>query len=161
MDKQKTIAAGMGLGAICALVQLALPELVRLPAPPPGLALPLALLSPAAVLIAIVGRIAGRRFFDPELIDGQPPAPGSAAAIDGRVLQNTVEQALIAALVWPFVAHVQGGAAVLVLAVGFAVLRLIFWVGYHKAPPLRSLGFAGTFYSTVLALVWAVISALI
>ena len=110
---------------------------------------------PGLVLAAIIGRIAQRRFSDDALIDGGGAAPGSPAWIDGRVLVNTVEQALLAALIWPFVAMTLGGVLALYLGGGFVVARLAFWVGYHVAPPLRAFGFAATFYPTVLAGLWA------
>ena len=146
------------MGAVCALCLVLLPAVVTLPDLTPMQALPVAYLFPAIILVAVIGRIAQRRFFDEDLIDGDRPAPHTAAEIDQRVLTNTAEQALIAALVWPFVAMVQGGAAVIVLGAGFAVFRTIFWLGYHAAPPFRSMGFAGTFYATVLALIWSGLS---
>lgn len=158
MSQQRTIAIGMAMGTVCAAILVLLPGFAPFPTLQPGEALPLALLFPAATLIAMIGRIAQRRFFDPDLIEGQHAEAGSPADIDQRVLTNTVEQALIAVLVWPFVAMVQGGAATILLGAGFMAFRALFWIGYHRAPPFRAMGFAGTFYSTVLALLWSLVT---
>ncbi|AHD00370.1 50S ribosomal protein L11 [Leisingera methylohalidivorans DSM 14336] len=109
------------------------------------------------VLALIIGRIAQRRFFDDAIIDGDPFAPGSPAEIDQRVLTNTAEQLVLALAVWPFAAVALGGAVVLALGLSFALMRVLFWAGCHLSLPLRGLGFAGTFYPTVIAAVWAVV----
>ena len=46
---------------------------------------------------------------------------------------------------------------VLVMSLAFAIARLLFWIGYHRAPPLRAFGFAATFYPTVAAALWALV----
>jgi hypothetical protein len=107
------------------------------------------------VLAAMIGRLAQRRFFDAAIIDGDAFRPGSGADIDQRVLSNTMEQMMVALCVWPFAGQVLGADLLLPLGVSFAVTRVMFWIGYHASPPLRGLGFAGTFYPTVVAGVWA------
>ncbi len=161
MEKRQTIALGMALGALwgAALIWagtalIVLPVFSLLPT------LAFAFLGPGIVLALIVGRLAQRRFFDDVTIDGDAFAPGAPGEIDARVLQNTVEQLLLALCLWPPVAYLLGtsgpGVAV-ALGCGFALARLAFWVGYHRAPPLRAFGFAATFYPTVLALLWALV----
>lgn len=100
-------------------------------------------------LALMIGRLAQRRFFDDTLIDGQ--ALHGPAAVDGRVLQNTVEQIVLALCIWPLAGLVLGTGTLLTLGVGFAVARLAFWLGYHLAPPLRAFGFAASFYPTLFA----------
>lgn len=115
-----------------------------------------AFLAPGLVLIAMIGRQAQRRFFDDTIIDGGPLA--GSAEIDGRVLQNTLEQLVLAMAVWPAAAVLlgeDGPGVILTLGIWFAVARLLFWAGYHVAPPLRAIGFATTFYPTVLVALWA------
>ena len=124
---------------------------------PLNVALIAAFAPPGFVLLAMIGRLAQRRFFDDAIIDGAPPAPGSGAEIDARVLQNTVEQAVLALLLWPLVGLVLGGALIVALGASFAVARLLFWIGYHVSPAARALGFAATFYPTVLGALWAVL----
>ncbi|KMW56120.1 putative Ribosomal protein L11 [Candidatus Rhodobacter oscarellae] len=117
-----------------------------------------AFLPPGAVYALMIARMAARRMFDDALIDGQ--APTGAAEIDRRVAQNTLEQLVLALLIWPGATHliVTDGPGVLVmLGFGFAVARVLFWIGYHISPPLRAFGFAATFYPSVLILIWAVL----
>jgi hypothetical protein len=122
--------------------------------------LALSFLFPGLVMALMIGRLAARRFFDDATIDGEPFAPNSAAETDARVLQNTVEQLVLALALWPvtgYVLAVDGPGVVICLGVGFAFARLCFWIGYHISPPLRAFGFAATFYPTVMAVIWAVL----
>ena len=112
------------------------------------------------ILLALIGRLAQRRFFDDAIIDGEPFAPGSGADIDQRVLVNTVEQVVLALCIWPIAAGTLGIDLILLLGVGFAITRVLFWIGYHISPPLRGFGFAAGFYPTVLAALctlWALV----
>lgn len=130
---------------------------------PAGRGLALAAFPAGLVMILLIARLAALRFFDDALIDGQPFAKGSGPARLQSVLQNSVEQSLLAALVWPLAAvslGPQGGDVVLVLGLGFGLTRILFWIGYVSNPPLRAFGFAGGFYPTVLVAVWTIISLL-
>lgn len=155
--RRGTILAGMTAGALWALAVVFGPALIDLPFLPPPIALPGAFLAPGLVLAAMVGRLAQRRIFGDAVIDAGATAPGSPAEIDRCVLRDTVEQLVLALAIWPFVALTQGGAAAIALGLSFALMRLLFWIGCHLSPPLRGLGFAGTFYPTVLAGLWALI----
>ena len=76
-----------------------------------------------------------------------------------RLISSATALCSSAALaIWPFVANSLGGAVVMALGFGFAVARVLFWIGYHISPPLRSLGFAATFYPTVVAAIWSVLA---
>ena len=110
----------------------------------------LAMAGPALILSLLIGRLASRRFFDPDLIDGEPYVIGSAAEIDQRVLTNTVEQTVLAACIWAFALTCFGPELIVAFGIGFFAARLVFWIGYHMSPPLRAFGFAATFYPTVL-----------
>ncbi|WP_044008345.1 MAPEG family protein [Leisingera methylohalidivorans] len=156
-SKRPQILTGMALGALWGVMVTGLPQWLGLPYIPAPIALPGAFLAPGLVLALIIGRIAQRRFFDDAIIDGDPFAPGSPAEIDQRVLTNTAEQLVLALAVWPFAAVALGGAVVLALGLSFALMRVLFWAGCHLSLPLRGLGFAGTFYPTVIAAVWAVV----
>ena len=158
MGKRALIFGGMALGLIWAVAIVWLPQQLDLPFIPAPVAVPGALVAPGVVMLLVIGRLAQRRFFDDDLIDGQPPEPGTGASVDQRVLTNTVEQIVLALAIWPFVANSLGGAVVLALGFGFAVARVLFWVGYHISPPLRSLGFAATFYPTIVAAIWSVLA---
>jgi len=118
-----------------------------------------AFLAPGLVMVAMIGRLAQRRFFDESIIDGQAYAKGSTAEIDQRVLTNTFEQLVLALCIWPAAAIIltgYGPGVIMALGFGFAFARLAFWAGYHISPPLRAFGFAATFYPTVLVALWAV-----
>ena len=152
--KRTKILIGMALGALWAVAVVVLPGLGPQPFVPLNLALVYAFLPGGLFLMLVIGRLAQRRFFDDAIIDGEPFAPGSGAEIDQRVLTNTVEQMLLALLIWPFAASWLGGQTVIVMGVAMAVARLAFWIGYHLSPPLRAFGFAASFYPTILAVVW-------
>ncbi|KIC34441.1 MAPEG family protein [Leisingera sp. ANG-S5] len=154
-SKRPRILIGMAIGALWGLLVVGLPQWLGLPYIPAPIALPGAFLAPGLVLVLIIGRLAQRRFFDDAIIDGEPFAPGSPAEIDQRVLTNSIEQLVLALAIWPFAAVTLGGAVAIALGLSFAVMRLLFWGGYHLSPPLRGLGFAGTFYPTVIAGIWA------
>ena len=154
--KRATIAIGMVLGALWAVAIVLLPLRMGLPFVPPALAIPAAFLIPGVVMAMMIGTVAARRFFDADLIDGEVAAVGSGADIDARVLRNTVEQMVLALLIWPFIGFSLGGVTILALGIGMALARLLFWAGYHISPPLRSLGFAASFYPTLFGAFWAV-----
>ena len=155
MRKRAKIALGMITGAVWALAVVALPQFADVPFLPPPIALPGAFFAPGLVTVAMIGRLAQRRFFDDEIIDGAGFKPGSGAWVDQRVLSNTIEQLVLALVLWPFVALTLGGVVVVVMGFAFALARLAFWAGYHLSPPMRGFGFAATFYPTLVATVWA------
>lgn len=118
-----------------------------------------AFLAPGVVMLLMVARLAQRRFFDDALIDGDEFAADSGADIDRRVLTNTTEQLVLALCIWPAAAVLlseQGPGVIVTLGVNFALARVLFWIGYHKAPPLRAFGFAASFYPTILVTLWTV-----
>ena len=157
METRRKIAVGMAAGVAWSFaVLIGAAMFVQLPVFALMPTIMTAFLAPGLVMIAMVGRLAQRRFFDDAIIDGE--AFSGAAAIDQRVLSNTVEQLVLAMAVWPAAAVLlgaEGPGVILVLGVAFAVARLAFWAGYHMAPPLRAFGFAATFYPTVLVALWA------
>lgn len=147
------ILVGMGAGLLWAVGVLWLGQQVPVPI---GLIQPVllgALFAPGLVLIALIGRLAQRRFMDDAAVDGAGFAPGSGGEIDQRVLQNTLEQIALALCIWPLSGFVLGAGMPLVLGLAFAIARIAFWVGYRISPPLRAFGFAATFYPTILVAV--------
>ncbi|EPX79857.1 MAPEG family protein [Litoreibacter arenae] len=158
MTKRALILAGMGAGTLWALVTVPLARAVTHAVKMPLLdALSLAFLPCGVVLLAMIGRLAQRRFFDDAIIDGEAFRAESPADIDQRVLRNTVEQGMLAVLLWPLIGSVLGGGAVLFLGASFAVTRVMFWLGYHISPPLRAFGFAAGFYPTITLLIAALV----
>lgn len=117
------------------------------------------LLVPAASLFVGIGFIANRRFLSEDAIDGGA-SPGRAGMIASRYVQNTLEQAVLATLVWLALTAIEPGRAVVLvpmLAVSFGVGRIAFWIGYLFAPWGRAFGFGLTFYPTATALIWLIV----
>ncbi|WP_322865648.1 MAPEG family protein [Aquicoccus sp. G2-2] len=157
MRKRSKIGIGMGLGMLWAVLVVGCPQSLTQPFVPINVALISAFVPGGLFLLVIIGRLAQRRFFEDAIIDGDPFRPGSPAEIDQRVLQNTVEQLVLAMALWPFVGLTLGALVVIWMGVGFAIARIIFWLGYHLSPPLRAFGFAASFYPTVLGALWAIV----
>jgi len=155
MPKRMKIAIGMGFALLWSIIIVWWPQTLSLPFMPLNTVIIMAVLPGGLVMLALIGLLAQRRFFDDRIIDGQAFAPGSRADIDQRVLTNTLEQLVLCFVLWPFVALTLGGLVVQVMGIGFGVARLLFWLGYHVSPPLRAFGFGATFYPTVLATLWA------
>src|SRR5579863_10613732 len=108
----------------------------------------------ALCLLAGVGRIANRRFFVPDAIEG---GPAPSIEIDQRYLQNTMEQlvlAIVAHLALVTIVAPESIRAVAVLVMLFVIGRIMFWFGYHRSGPARAFGFATTFYPTVAVYVF-------
>ena len=154
MNKRSSILIGMSAGAVWSVAVVVGPSFGPQPFLPLNLALIYAFLPAGLFLMLVIGRIAQRRFFDDAIVDGVAPVSGSGADIDQRVLTNTVEQCVLALLLWPFAASWLGGVTAIVMGIGFGIARLAFWIGYHASPPLRAFGFAASFYPTVLATLW-------
>lgn len=155
MKKRPAILVGMVAGLIWALVVIGGASQANIPFVPAPVALLGAFFPGGLVICLMIGRLAQRRFFDDDTIDGQPFDLGSGAYIDQRVLANTVEQMVLAFAIWPFVALTLGGQVIMAMGLAFAVTRLLFWAGYHISPPLRGFGFAATFYTTIVAALWS------
>lgn len=155
MTKRTKIILGQGIGLLCAVLIVALPQSMQAGFLPINAALITAFLPGGLVALAMVGMIATRRLFDDSVIGGGPLHPGSRAATDQRALANTIEQIVLALALWPFVALTLGGLTVIWMGVGFAFARLAYWLGYHVSPLLKSVGFGAGFYPTVLAALWA------
>ena len=157
MSKRSSISIGMALGVLWSVALLwVAAAYVQVPIIALMPTIMAAYLAPGLVMALMVGRLAQRRFFDDDIVDGQ--ALTDAAGIDQRVLRNTVEQMVLALAIWPAAAVMLGGlgpGVILCLGFGFAFARLVFWVGYHLSPPFRAFGFAATFYPTALVGLWA------
>jgi hypothetical protein len=115
-----------------------------------------AALGPLVSVTAAIGFIANRRFFSADDIEGSGLTEGTAGVRVARaVLQNTLEQAVLAVPVYVSLAMTLPARAValpLLLAVAFVVGRALFAAGYARGAAARSFGFALTFYPSVGAL---------
>jgi hypothetical protein len=158
--KQRGVLGGMAIGASTAVVLIAAgialnpfgysPELdfeARI-----TVALESCLL-PAFFLAVCIGRLAKHRFFTPEDIDGSGTSEGTQQArVLQSLLQNTLEQGLLAALIylaWSVVMPPSWLSAVPMAAIAFSVGRILFFAGYAKGAPSRAIGFTLAFYPSL------------
>lgn len=115
------------------------------------------------MLLAGVGTVARQRFFSDHDIDGSAPEQGSSVELNIRYIENTSEQVVLA-----FIAHLSLAVVIPIhllhiiplLVSLFVVARICFWIGYHISPAARAMGFAATFYPTVVAYVYVVVKVL-
>lgn len=157
MSIRSKIILGQVIGLAWAVTVVWLPMTMSAPFMPLNTVMITALMPGGLVLLAMVSMIALRRLFDSSVIAGGALHPGSRAEIDQRALSNTLEQLVVAIVLWPFAALTLGGFVVLWMGISFALARLVYWLGYHVSPLVKSVGFGATFYPTVLATLWAVL----
>ena len=108
----------------------------------------------AALWLAIaVGRLARHRFFSDDDIEGALRPGSLRAAVLQSLVQNTLEQTVLAVVAygaWLLATRPAAPVATAWIAVGcFSVGRLLFFLGYGRGAAARSFGFALTFYPTV------------
>ena len=161
--KRRGVARGMAIGAVCTIAGV-----VGAAAWHPSALLPdnntIARISfalkwavvPCLCLLATVAGLARHRFFTPEDIDGGGLSPGTAKAhVLQAVLQNTLEQTVLACLaylIWAVTVPHAWLASIPAAAALFLVGRVSFFHGYRRGAPARAFGFATTFYPTVALL---------
>lgn len=108
----------------------------------------------AVWLMVSIGTLARHRFVTPQDIDGSGLTSGSPAArVYQAILQNTLEQTVLASVAYSAfaaVAPVSFLGALPVAVLLFWIGRFTFWRGYANGAAHRAFGFALTFYSTVL-----------
>ncbi|CAJ1338366.1 unnamed protein product [Effrenium voratum] len=161
-SEQRGVAVGMGLSLLLTLTGL-------LPAAFGGLPFPLkddmssrlanALTWDLLVILPVLGtvaRLAKFRFFSPADINAAASkSSSSAAGIMQAIIQNTLEQAVMAFgahLVWAATMPIYSQAVVPVSACFFFSGRVMFASGYSKGAPARAVGFSITFQPTALML---------
>ena len=162
-EKQRGVLVGMAAGlfvtiALLAAAIITAPEALL---PDTGVASPWAheLAWDALVVACLainIGRLAAHRFFTPADIDGGAGSDGTTAArLLQATLQNTLEQTVLALAthaVWAATTPRSWQAAIPVAAVLFVLGRILFWRGYARGAPARAVGFALTFYPSVVML---------
>ena len=113
-------------------------------------------------LVVAVGSLARHRFFNPGDIGGSGLADDSQAAkVKQAYLQNTLEQVVLAAVVYGMAAvllPVAWLSSIPAAAILFAVGRVLFRARYEKGAAARALGFGLTFYPTVALLVVVIVA---
>jgi hypothetical protein len=170
-DKQRGVLKGMSVGAVTSLVAIVGAIVIgpAVIAPDATASDRLAFALCADTFIALwlgvsIGLLARHRFFTPEDIDGGGLTRGSETAnVMQATLQNTLEQTVLAVLVhlaWATLMPVSWIAAIPAAVILFLSGRVLFVLGYRGGAPSRALGFALTFYPTVLMLVFVVGAAI-
>ena len=123
------------------------------------------LLIPLSVLIISIARIARYRFFSSEDIDSTAAStPSSPLLCLQSLLQNTLEQTILAAFVYCLWIVMTPSVWLSVLPLSaccFLIGRILFIKGFRKGAVSRALGFALTFYPTVILFVLIVIRDLL
>jgi uncharacterized membrane protein YecN with MAPEG domain len=113
-------------------------------------------------LAVSIGMLARHRFFTPEDIDGAAQSSGSQRAqVLQSKLQNTLEQvvlAILAHMMWAVIMPVSWITGVPAAAMLFFVGRILFIRGYDGGAPARALGFALTFYPSIIMLLLSVVT---
>lgn len=166
--KQRGVARGMAIGAIVTVVAVAGAAAWHpaslLPSDNTVARISFALkwvLLPALCLLAAVARLARHRFFSPDDIDGGGLTSGTARAqVLQSMVQNTLEQAVLASLaylIWAVTMPHGWLASIPAAALLFLLGRLLFFRGYQRGAAARAAGFALTFYPSVLMLAASVV----
>ncbi len=115
------------------------------------------------MLLVGVGSVARQRFFLSSAIDGSAPRSGTSLDINIRYIQNTAEQCLLLVIGHLALATVVSEASlkiIPVLVALFIAARTLFWVGYHRSPLSRAVGFAATFYPTIAVYIYCMYKVL-
>lgn len=110
-----------------------------------------------ALLAGVIG--AAGRGFHADAIEGTRTPASHALEINLRYNQNTVEQAVLAAIAWGALAVTLPRAQLWLIpamAAAFGLGRLTFWIGYLIHPMGRAFGMVLTALPTVAAYAWLV-----
>lgn len=102
----------------------------------------------ALPLVLAIGSVGNARFSS-EAIDPTAGKESPAMVVNGRMVDNTVQQILLFGAASLAVAAGARGdqlGVVAAAAIVFVVARLAFWIGYRIKPVYRAAGFASTFY---------------
>ena len=171
-EKQKGVVRGVIPAALVTLVGLTgisfLIPISALPLDEKGArlawALPWALLPILTLMISVMG-VANYRFASPDDIDGSGLTAGTDRVLVLRaILQNTLEQAVLAVaayLIWATVMPHGWLRAIPVAALLFVTGRILFARGYQRGAPGRATGFGLTAYPTFGMLVTSAVALLL
>jgi hypothetical protein len=113
-----------------------------------------ALLVLGLCLTFCIGRMATHRFLSPEDIDGDIHRCDSPKGVElQRILQNTLEQAVLAAFAYTIWAAITPDNLLGILLVAPALFvfgRILFIALHSRGAGSRAIGFSLTFYPTVI-----------
>lgn len=108
----------------------------------------------AASLVFAIASVVSHRFCSPEDMDGSGLTVATPRIRVLRdILQNTLEQAVLAAIVhvaWAILAPAAWMAALPMAGLLFVAGSILFWRGYAQGAPASGMGFALTFLPTLL-----------
>ena len=156
-SEQKTVGVGAASGiAVMLLGLLALTPVMPTigPAADVGARLAVALRWDAVAVLPLFLAVVsvGNARFSSEAIDPTAGKESRATLIDGRVVDNTVQQYLLFLMATLGVAASDGAKLEVVeaAAVIFVVARFAFWIGYRVHPLYRAFGMAATSYLSVV-----------
>lgn len=156
-ERQRGVAFGMAAGLVISLVVVCFGSQLFIHLETPERT-SVSLLLPATALFIAVARLAKHRFFTCADIDGSALTVGTdRAKLLQSLLQNTLEQLALAVPVYLaalFNTSKSVHAAVPACACTFLLGRILFFATYKSGASARSIGFALTFYPTVLLLAW-------
>ena len=114
---------------------------------------------PALTLLAMIAAVGNARFAS-EAIDPTLGKESRKMVVDGRVADNTTQQLLlflVGMLALSVTLPVARLNVVAALAITFAIVRIVFWIGYRIKPVHRASVFAATVYMNLgmlLASLW-------
>jgi len=120
------------------------------------------LLAPGLMLLAGI-QVAASRGFHADAIDGTLTPKSHYLEIALRYNQNTLEQAVLAAIAWCGLAVTVSHASLAfipAMAGLFVVGRAAFWIGYLASPTARAFGMVLTGLPTIAAFAWLLADAL-
>jgi len=154
--EQKKVVAGMTLAVVVTLLVLfGAYFLAKSGVDDIRLSAPVASALAGLALVYCIATIAKKRFFHSDVIGGAAfDGPGSEVAVDKAVLQNTLEQTVLAAVAYNGLAAAAprlGPVLLPALVSLFLLGRVLFVGGYRKGAGGRAFGFGLTFYPTVAA----------
>lgn len=152
--EQKIVAIGAATGVVAMVLGVwALTHALASPAIPDAFGDRLAYALPANVLAVVplfVMLIAvGNSRFLSEAIDPTRGAESRSMQIDGRVVDNTLQQSFVfavASLALSTLAPLQDLQVVWACTIVFAIARAAFWIGYRINPLYRAPGMSATAY---------------
>ncbi len=107
------------------------------------------------LLIGIMG--ASRRGFYEDAIEGTHTPKSNGLEINLRYNQNTIEQTLLAIIVWAALSielPLERLVLIPILAILFGIGRATFWIGYLINPMARTFGMTLTAFPTLLGFAW-------
>lgn len=161
--EQRRVLRGMALALVVTLLVLGLGTFLARPLVPalPRLEdrLAFALRCDLFVVVWLAAGIAtvarGRFFSAADIQSSGFGTPGPRIAVAAAVLQNTLEQVVLALVVHLALASLLREREMVLIPLLVALFcggRLAFWIGYRRGAGSRALGFGLTFYPSVLAL---------